>query len=510
MRIDIETPQAPASAAGEDDLVAVALAFPRHCIDLRLPLHQPVGAFLADLVDHCHSEMQRQGRDTEFLAPTGEAAHGICWHLELLGEQVIAEDMSLSDVGVREGDRIYLRRGEPTETYPALIDDVAEFVAYHQQQFPTWAPRHSRALTAAVLGVCSAFGLSGWLIFAAMNPDMPVEVRYSVCGALLVTAALIFALTAVCDRSDATEGTATVPRWGFWLGYATTAAGVATCVPRPMSLYTVIVTAVVLGTVAGLFYASTKRHPMIHVTTAAACVLALLAPLASQLYLWPPQVIAAQTMALGVIMLRYSDNIARALAKINLPHIAADGEPYLKNLKGDVSQLPLITSKDATLDSIFHQKDRVVAARSAIVAVVTGLSVPVAAGAFFLAATIPAGQYWLAAAYTALIAATLTFRGQVTPDALLQACYWLAATVTMLAYAAGTVTDTGLTPRPAIIVAALIAVAAVSVIVAIRQIELSSIPIRKMLDVIAMIMFWAPFAILGYYFMGLYHLFRAW
>lgn len=488
----------------DEDRVSVSVTIPRHSIDMVLPLHTTVAAMMSELVDKCRTALDKTGRVTDFFAePT------VAWHLERFGGGAISAEGTLADAGVKSGDRITLRKGNPTEVYPELIDDHAEFIAQLQTaQFASWSERYSRPLSSAVLLVCAALTLAGLVAFAAQHPNLDALTRYSIVGALAAMAGLTFAITFVCDYADDPE-TKAVPRWGFWLAYGLSASAAAIVIPRPLSIYTVIVITVVLATLSVVIYAATKRYPLIHVTVGSASILAALAPLLSCAYSWPPKVIAAQAMALGLLVLKYSAQIALGLAKINLPYIAASGESYIKNLKGDVSKLPLITSKDETLDSIFHQKERVVASRYAILAVTIGFCTVITAAAFFVG-LYPTGSWWLTAIYVILIAAALMFRALCSGDALLQATYWIAAASTVITFAVGAVAADGLNTDVAAIIGALTLATVLTVIVSIRQVSLTSNTLKKGIDILEWWVYFVPYVILGYSFMGLYAIFRAW
>ncbi|MGJ6127124.1 type VII secretion integral membrane protein EccD [Mycolicibacterium sp. Y3] len=480
------------------------MTIPRHSIDMVLPLHTTVAAMMADLVDKYRTALEKTGRATDFFNE-----RTVSWHLERFGGESISAEGTLADAGVRSGERITLRKGNPTEVYPELIDDHAEFIAQLQTaQFPSWSSRYSRPLSSAALLVCATLVLTGLVAFAAKHPHLDALTRYSIVGGLAAVAALTFAITFVCDYGDDPE-TKAVPIWGFWLGYGLSAAAAAIVIPRALSVYTIIVVAVVLATLSVVIYAATKRYPLIHVTVASASILAAVTPLLSCAYSWPPMVIAAQAMALGLLALKYSAQIALGLAKINLPYIAASGESYIKNLKGDVSKLPLITSKDETLDSIFHQKERVVASRYAILAVTIGFCTVISAAAFFTG-LYPNGSWRLTAIFVILIAAALMFRGLSSGDAFLQAAYWIAATATVISFTAGAVATAGLNSGIAAVIGALTVTAILTVIVSIRQISLTSNTVKKGIDILEWWVYFMPYAILGFSFMGLYSIFRAW
>ena len=486
------------------DQVGVSVSAGRHSIDYSLPRHTTVASMMSDLVEKYRSDLENTGRDASYFT-----ARTVSWHLERFGGTSIDPAGTLADAGVMSGDRIFLRRGQPTEVYPELIDDHAEFIAKLQTtQFASWSSRYSRPLASIVLLVCAALGLGGLVVFTQARPELDPLARYGTVAGLLICAGLIIAISLVSDYADDPQ-TQDVPKWGFWLGYALLAAAASSVIPRGLSIYTIIIVGVILATVAVVIYASTKRYPLIHVTVASAALLGIIAPLLSWAYSWAPMVIAAQAMVLGVIALKYSVQLALGLAKINLPYIAASGESYIKNLKGDVSQLPLLTKKDETLDSIFHQRERVAASRHASLAVTIGFGVIIAGAAFFVGQH-QSGSWWLTAAFVVLVAITLMFRGLASADALLQTTYWVAATATILAFTTGVVVDNGLTGEAAGLIGGLTLISILSVIVSIRQISLSSNSIKRMIDIFEFWAFFLPFIILGYSFMGLYSLFRAW
>jgi type VII secretion integral membrane protein EccD len=491
-------------SACDEDRVSVSVTIPRHSIDMVLPRYTTVSAMMTDLVDRCKSALDKTGRDVNYFTE-----RTVAWHLERFGGEAILAEQTLDDAGVKSGERIYLKKGNPTEVYPELIDDHAEFIAQHQTtQFAAWSSRYSRPLSSAVLLMCVALTLIGLVAYTAQHPHLAALARYSIVGGLVAAAALMFAITFVCDYDDDPE-TESVPKWGFWVGYGLVGAAAAIVIPRALSVYTIIVVAVVLATLSVVTYTATKRHPLIHVTIASAALLATVAPLLSCAYPWRSMVIAAQTMALGLILLSRSCQIALSLAKINLPYPAASGESYIKNLKGDVSTLPLITSKDETLDSIFHQKERVGESRYAILAVTIGFCAVITASTFFIGLN-PSESYWQEALFVLLIATALIFRGLCSDDAVVQTVYWIAATATVIAYAAGAIAAGGLTLKVAVIGGALTLATALTVIVSVRRISLTSPIIKRGIDIFESWVYFIPYLILGFEFMGLYTIFRAW
>lgn len=488
----------------DEDRVSVSVTIPYHSIDMVLPRYTTVSAIMAELVKRYKRVLAKTGRDVSyFTEPT------VAWRLERFGGEAVLAEQTLDDAGVRSGDRIYLKKGNPTEVYPELIDDHAEFIAQHQTtQFAAWSSRYSRPLSSAVLLMCIALTLIGLVAYTSQHPHLAALARYSIVSSLIAAATLMFAITFVCDYDDDPE-TESVPKWSFWAGYSLVAAAAAIMIPRALSVYTIIVVAVVLATLSVITYTATKRYPLIHVTIASAALLTAVAPLLSCAYPWRPMVIAAQTMALGLILLSRSCQIALSLAKINLPYIAASGESYIKNLKGDVSKLPLITSKDETLDSIFHQRQRVEESRYAILAVTIGFCAAITAAAFFIGLN-PSQSYWQEVSFVLLIATALVFRGLCADDAVVQTVYWIAATATVTAYTAAAITAGGLTLKVAVIGGALTLVAALTVIVSVRQISLTSNIIKRGIDIFESWVYFIPYLILGFDFMGLYNIFRAW
>lgn len=492
--------------ANIDGMVRVSIAIPHHSYDMSIPLHTPVAEMMTDLVSKYRKALRATDRDTEYFD-----GNSLTWHLEKLDDGTpIPMSGTLHDAGVRTGKQLYLRKGDPAEVYPELIDDHAEFIAQHQSKFDAWSEKYSRPLSSAVLLVCALLALTGVVVFSAQHPSLPLVARYGMVAALVVAAVLQFSITFVSDYGDDPD-TKEIPKWGFWLGYGLLGTAAAISVPRALSVYSLIIVCVVLAAVAVILYGATKRHPLVHVTIASASMLAVIAPLLSRLYPWSTMVVAAQVMALGLLALLGAPKLALTLAKINRPYIAANGESYIKSLKNDVATLPLITKKDETLDSIFHQKERVTASRYANVAVTLGFCVVIAGAAFFVGWRV-SGSWWLAASFVALMAAALGFRGTANGDAVIQGVYWLAGTASVLAFLTGSVVHQGITVMSAAMLAALIVVAVLAVIVSIRQVSPTNNRLRKCIDIAEWWVWFLPYIILGgaTSFMGLYDLWRAW
>jgi ESX secretion system protein EccD len=117
----------------------------RNQVDLAVPAAAPVGEYASRLARLC-------GQRTSDALPA-------VWSLAPAGGRTIPLDRSLSDAGVLDGQRLYLRDLAAGEADEPVVAEVAESVA-DEGRHPGWLSASGRAVTAAALGLA-------WLAAAA-------------------------------------------------------------------------------------------------------------------------------------------------------------------------------------------------------------------------------------------------------------------------------------------------------------------------------------------------------
>jgi type VII secretion integral membrane protein EccD len=131
-----------------DDLCRLTVCGPSRSVELAVPVHVPLIDLLPALLGHLG----------ENLADTGLEHEG--WVLQRLGDPPLREELSVSALGLRDGDLVYLRpRSEqlPELDFDDLIDGIAVGISGRPDR---WRPEMSRRLLAGLLGGALAVGLA--------------------------------------------------------------------------------------------------------------------------------------------------------------------------------------------------------------------------------------------------------------------------------------------------------------------------------------------------------------
>jgi type VII secretion integral membrane protein EccD len=120
-----------------DDHCRITVVGERAQVDLALPAAAPIGEYTAQLARMCGQ-------------PASDSRPGV-WALAPAGGLTIPLDRSLSDMGVLDGQRLYLRDLSAGETDEPVVAEVAEAVA--ESRHPGRVSERGRAIAAAALGV---------------------------------------------------------------------------------------------------------------------------------------------------------------------------------------------------------------------------------------------------------------------------------------------------------------------------------------------------------------------
>ena len=131
-----------------DDLCRLTICGPTRSVELAVPVHVPLIDLLPALLGHLG----------ENLADTGLDHEG--WVLQRLGDPPLREELSVSALGLRDGDLVHLRpRSEqlPQLDFDDLIDGIAVGISGRPDR---WQPEMSRRLLAGLLGGALAAGLA--------------------------------------------------------------------------------------------------------------------------------------------------------------------------------------------------------------------------------------------------------------------------------------------------------------------------------------------------------------
>ncbi|MET8138833.1 type VII secretion integral membrane protein EccD [Sphaerisporangium sp. NPDC005288] len=144
--------RAPGSAVA---MTRVTIVTPRKRIDLAIPSDLPLAHVLPNLLGAVG-----ENGDESVLSTTG-------WVIQRVGGRALPLDASMTALGVRDGEVLYLLP-RPSELPEAVFDDVADTIATGiKERSGRWQPRHTRATG---LGVAVAFLVSGALALTVSGP----------------------------------------------------------------------------------------------------------------------------------------------------------------------------------------------------------------------------------------------------------------------------------------------------------------------------------------------------
>ncbi|MFJ3667466.1 type VII secretion integral membrane protein EccD [Streptomyces sp. NPDC090106] len=161
---------------------------PSRTVDLALPADVPVADLLPAVLRYAGEELGDSGLD-----------HG-GWALQRLGGTALDDEHTLADLGLRDGEVLYLRPHD--DALPEIrLDDLVDGIAgATRERLHTWTPGAGRVLLRGlvVAGVLTALGVLAW-------PGGPVTTRAALAG---VTGLLLLAGSASASRAvgDAAAG----------------------------------------------------------------------------------------------------------------------------------------------------------------------------------------------------------------------------------------------------------------------------------------------------------------
>jgi type VII secretion integral membrane protein EccD len=431
----------------------VAITIPGHIVDLTLSPTVPISHIVSQLIPYLRQQLTGKPKALEFLNDPDAA-----WHLERFGSVSLNSSKTLDEEGILDGEALYLVSTPAGEKYPALIDDVAESIAYHQNQtFPPWKPESGIKLSLTliqVVGALVAVVLGMWA-----NRSMPSsELRYGLAGLCLTLAVALIAVGLTVVKSGQ-ERLAEIPRPLFVVGYEMLAAAGLLIVPRKFDVPHIVVTSAFLFVASVLVYAVTgigrderfsygtgeTRSTNIKKATsditrlsygvATASLITLVVSSINLVYLSPPAVICVEIIVAAFFAVLMASRAALAFARISLPYVPATGEDYLKVPVDDVGSVSKKAGSSA-VDSILNQEQQVLTAYDVIVGILSGALALIVGTAFFAGKHLD-NHHWIIWSFIVVISTALIYRGKSYDDERLQKLCLTGAAATMTTFLVG-------------------------------------------------------------------------
>lgn len=382
-------------------------------VDVQLPADVAVEDVIYETVRFLNDTLNQQGYDTEWL----RAADAV-WTLEKSGRRQLDSEKTLAEQGINDGDRLWLSRDAKNETYPALIDDIAESVAQGQEQFPKWEYSVDGTKFAAfMLGAVGVVGslLATFLVCWGLPTDSIA--RYPVIAAVAAVAVLVTALAVPLIRG----GSVLLGGNLLAIGYAAVTAVGLMVIPRTPGLWHIATTgvAVTIYALVMMFLAKepTRMHAMMFSISGTITLISVI----NYLYAVSPAVIAIETATIAYLLILMASKIAMAAGRIETPYVPAAGEA-LTNGEASLGDVNRSATSAEVIESVVNQKKQSYAAHQYLMGLLYGSLTTISLSVLFAGvfatdrpitvffATL--NERWLLCMYAVAVSAALLNRGR--------------------------------------------------------------------------------------------------
>ncbi|MGW4356063.1 type VII secretion integral membrane protein EccD [Nocardia sp. NPDC004582] len=377
------------------DLARVTVLAKHTQVDMAIPVDVPVALIIPSLVDLVDQHNRANDFDLD-----GESVEPRAWVLARVGRPPFANSLSLSELGVRDGELLMLQRAEYIAPAP-LFDDIMDSVAIADaDHFRGWSPRTAR-LTGSALAVAAM--LTGCFGLLAVPDAVPAWITAVVATAvtlLLVTASTVLARIYRDHASALVLGGCALPT-AFTAGLL--------YVPDHYGWANALLGSVLAGATAVLTWRVTGVGPGLFIGAAALAVFTIPATLTGLLTDLPQRAVGGGVAALGLAGLSLAPRLSMLLAALPLPPVPAPGTPIdpTEDDPDDHRALP-------TLEALRAKSER---ARDHLAGLVAATTLVIATGAVASVDPSAARPFWPGLALALACAAVLMFRSRTYADA---------------------------------------------------------------------------------------------
>lgn len=474
----------------------VQITVPGHVTDVPMSNHMLIGDCMAELIPFITAELKQRGKDTAWLED--DTAHWVLRRPFRSGH--LDEEKTLQQEGVLDGSRLLLVKKTPGEKYPPLIDDVAEAISYWLKLFyRSWDSQIAQRVSLIVLpAVVAVLCLLANYWAAATAPT--ITARAAVCAALAIPAAAAGALGVVIARTRKERYQPLVVPL-LVITYLLVGSAALAITPRPLGIAQLVVAGATLFTLAIALVTLTRSAPRLNygIGTAALAVTAVAA--LNMAYHSTTAVMCCQLIALSFAVVLMANTAARALARISLPYVPTRGEDYDPGVGRagdlDAGSLPIDGQSN---ESVFNQEQQIRTAYDCTVGILIGALTPAVVAAWFMGHSLDNHQ-WLLTAFALVIAVNLVFRGRSYDDALTQGVLLIAATLFLMAFAAGLIISPFTVDNLALAVlvaATLLTAAVVATVYAVQERRIISPVVNRALQVVESLTYVSVFPIVAF------------
>ena len=404
---------APAAVAATSEtairLVRVSVVVGATQTDLSLPADIALGSLMFDMVQVLGTKLHEQGKDVSVFRTSRTPGR---WTLGEVGAPPMPSGKTLSELGVEDGTRLVLQRALSSEEYQPLVDDVTDAVSMiSKTRFSTWNASMSRIMGAAiaVTGCVAVAVLIGLYCHGARTGSLWWAAPAAALAA--AAAALLAAWVAGGQLGNATVATALV-----FGAYPLAGVGAAAIVHPGWGAYNLVLCAGTLTAVAVLSAVVLLRAVTFSAAAITTGVLALGAGLVRAL--WSIEYVALGTgLALvALIALFAAPKIALMTSRIPLPPV-----PTLGMALTETDRSPRFIVAGASHAQQYKTPAAEVFESRAEISNRYLRGITIGAALCALAGTVLAAQpghrrYWMAFAFTLLVAVVIVRRARIGAD----------------------------------------------------------------------------------------------
>lgn len=394
-------------------------------IDVQIPADYPVEASIYEAIRFIKDTLVEQSYVTDWLSdPDAE------WTLEKFGRRQLDGNLSLAEQGVSDGDRLWLVKNARNETYPALIDDLAEAVVQGQEAFPEWSYEVDGVKFASItLGALTSLACLTAAFVIGWSPTLAGHYRWEVVAGTGVFAVLFSVLAALLLNGEPSL----LGNSLLTTGYVATGVTAFLAVPRPPGLWHFAVVGSVTLVYAAIMMALARGPIRIHAGVVTVALIITFTSMFNLYYQFSPSVIAAQMVTAGVLLtLPVVGKVSMIAGRVETPYVFAAGEP-LTDDEASLADLNRGAASAKVIESAISQKEKNYAAHQYFMGIITGAMVVVVVGTAFMA-FFPSGKPWGAFALTVGAASSIMFNGRYHIDRDVHGAMLAGSGATMASY----------------------------------------------------------------------------
>ena len=478
-----------------------SIVLAKNIVDVQLPSESAVEDVVYELIRYLNSALAEQGHDTSWLLDADAV-----WTLERFGRRQLDNEQSLSEQGVLDGERLWLTKNAKNETYPALIDDIAESVAKYQDQFPEWkygtdAVKFS-AILLGVIGVVGAF-LATFVACWGLPTDNGL--RYPLVAIIGGIALLTSVVSVPLIRGESKLlGTSMLT-----VGYASVGCAAFMSIPREPGLWHLATVGAALLVYAAVMMPLTPGPVRLHSGVLSVATVVTIVSLINYFWTASPSVIAIEMATLSYVIILSASKMSMLAGKVETPYVPAPGEELTKD-EASIGDVNRSASSSDVIESVINQKEQNYAAHQYLMGILLGnLSVIVGASAFAGAHAedrpitvffLTINEKWLLCMFTLSIAITMLNRARNHIDKDVHGSLLTASLVIPFAYLSGLAFSDVTSNAPQIIaVVALVTLASlVGGLWSLGQRSIKSPTVRGYLEIVETALYATPVLWLGW------------